>query len=63
MILSVLQNVSRIPCVYAAYSRLLFFQVDILGAVVHGTSFGMYGTPFPYLTYPPTKPAAASKPE
>ena len=64
VILSVLQNVSRLPWVYAAYERLQFFQVDILGAVVHGTSFGAsYGAQFPYLPYPPTKPAAASKPE
>ena len=62
VILSVLQSVSRLPSVYAAYERLTFFQVNILGAVVHGTSFGAYGTQFPYLPTP-TKPMAASKPK
>ena len=63
VILSVLQGVSRLPWVHAAYERLQFFQVDILGAVVHGESSGGYGAQFSYPPYLPTKPAPASKPE
>jgi capsular exopolysaccharide synthesis family protein len=59
VIISVLQNVSRLPWVYAAYERLSLFQIELLGAVVHGSTFGAYGTKYPYLPFPSQKAAAA----
>jgi capsular exopolysaccharide synthesis family protein len=63
VVLSVLQNVSRLPAVYAAYERLMVFQVDILGVVVHGTTSGGYGNYYPYLPFPAAKAPAEKKAE
>jgi capsular exopolysaccharide synthesis family protein len=48
VILSVLQNVSRLPFVYAAYERLMLLQANLLGVVLHGESFGAYGSHYTY---------------
>ena len=37
VIFSILQNVSRLPHVYAAYERLAMMRIRILGAVVNGS--------------------------
>jgi capsular exopolysaccharide synthesis family protein len=62
VILSVLQNVSRLPSVYAAYERMMLFQIDVLGVVVHGTAAGTYGNYYSYLPFP-GKAAAEKKAE
>ena len=66
VLLSVLQDVSRLPRVYAAYERLSLYHVDLLGVVVHSSSFGAYDSRYPYLPLPPARgevkpePAAAA---
>jgi polysaccharide biosynthesis transport protein len=59
VLLSVLQDVSRLPRVYAAYERLMLFQVDLLGVVVHSSSFGAYDSRYPYLPLDAAKEAEA----
>jgi len=60
VILSVLQNVSRLPSVYAAYERMMLFQIDVLGVVVHGTAASTYGNNYTYMPFP-AKAAAETK--
>ncbi len=48
VILSVLQNVSRLPFVYEAYERLMLLHANLLGVVLHGESFGAYGSHYSY---------------
>jgi capsular exopolysaccharide synthesis family protein len=60
-ILSVLRNVSRLPLVYEAYERLMLFQVDVFGVVVHGASLKAYKTDYSYIPVPAKAKAAATK--
>jgi capsular exopolysaccharide synthesis family protein len=62
VILSVLQNVSRLPFVYAAYERLMLLHANLLGVVLHGESFGAYGSHYTYssLEGPKTAPEKAN---
>jgi capsular exopolysaccharide synthesis family protein len=57
VILSVLQNVSRLPFVYAAYERLMLLHANLLGVVLHGKSFGAYGSHYSYQPLDGTKAA------
>jgi capsular exopolysaccharide synthesis family protein len=63
VILSVLRDVSRLPLIHAAYERLTFFQVSLLGAVVHGANAGTYGFQYPYTTIPAAKATVPTTPE
>ncbi len=57
VVLSVLQHVSTLPAVYAAYQRLASLGVVLLGAVVNGTraDVGLYGSGRYYISPPPGK--------
>jgi capsular exopolysaccharide synthesis family protein len=63
VLLSVLRNVSRLPLLFEAYQRLAMYQVELIGAVVHGTHSEAYATQYPYLPVPPAKAAATRKEE
>jgi capsular exopolysaccharide synthesis family protein len=52
VILSVLQDVSRLPSVYAAYERLMMFQANVLGVIMHGGPSTHQGSDYPYLPLP-----------
>ena len=47
-ILSVLQDVSRMPNVYAAHQRLMAGGVRVFGVVVNGVRGEAYGAAYPY---------------
>jgi capsular exopolysaccharide synthesis family protein len=63
VILSVLRDVSRLPLIHAAYERLMYFQVNILGVIVHGTEGGAYGSSYTYRPAPVAKDATPTNPE
>ncbi len=48
VLLSVLKNVSQIPKVYAAHSRLVSLGIRVLGAVIHGVRGDAYGSSYAY---------------
>ena len=52
VLLSLFQEVSRLPKVYAAYQRLKMIRVRMLGAVMNGTHEDVYGYGQRYLTVP-----------
>jgi len=51
VIISVLQDVSQMPHVYAAYQRITALGIRILGAVVNGTTDQVYGNKYQYYSY------------
>jgi capsular exopolysaccharide synthesis family protein len=63
VILSVLQNVSRLPLVYAAFERLALLQANVIGAVIHGSGVGAYDTKYSYLALPQSRTEAPQKAE
>jgi succinoglycan biosynthesis transport protein ExoP len=48
VVLSVLRDVSRLPSVHAAYTRLSMLHIRILGAVIHGTPSNSYYLHYSY---------------
>jgi capsular exopolysaccharide synthesis family protein len=68
VLLTIMQEVSRLPAVEAAYERLDNLHIRILGAVMHGGSAASYyGNSYRYLRSESAKPEAekpeAEKPE
>jgi capsular exopolysaccharide synthesis family protein len=55
VILSVLQEVTRMPAVYAAYQRLAMLGIRTLGMVVNGTRDAAYSSSYYYRTPPASK--------
>src|SRR5262249_47327868 len=52
VVFSVLQEVSRLPSIYAAYERLTMLNIRILGAVVNGSEAPLYGSAYVYTNQP-----------
>ena len=52
VLLSVLQEVSRLPFVYSAYQRLTALGVPVLGAVINGAHGDTYPVSYPYHAAP-----------
>jgi Mrp family chromosome partitioning ATPase len=46
LLFSILNNVSRLPKVYAAYQRLAMLGIRMLGAVMSGASNDVYGSDY-----------------
>jgi capsular exopolysaccharide synthesis family protein len=63
VLLSVLRNVSRLPLVFEAFQRLAMYQVELIGAVVHGAHSQAYANQYPYLPVPSAKAGATGKEE
>ena len=51
VLLSVLQDVSQMPHVHAAYQKITALGIRILGAVVNGTTDQVYGNKYAYYHY------------
>jgi len=63
VILSVLQNVSRLPLVYAAFERLALLQANVIGAVIHGSAAGPFDSKYTYLALPASQTETSKKAE
>jgi succinoglycan biosynthesis transport protein ExoP len=51
VILSALQNVSRLPTVHAVAERLALYQVNLVGVVLHGNTSESYYSQYPYMPF------------